>query len=281
MFSGTIYHKSPLSKLETMTFPHSDRVVFNKNPLESVTCQLKFPTILEISTERPAKFQNEIRNDYPLFEKEQSGIPKEFEQFIAGLPIPSVAEAVTYKFITREGTRLISLGPEFVAVKDDKYVRWEKFSGEVARAQAALEAIYKPAFYTRIGLRYKDVIDKAKLGIANESWETLLNPSLLGLLSAQDNVGSHVDLIQSEASMLIEEVQDARATIRHGKGRRKSNQSEVYIIDIDFYTTERSNGNDVIEILGRFNRLGGDFFRWAITDRLRALLEPRELRPDD
>ena len=264
-----------------MTFPQSDRVVYQQNPLEEVICQLKFPTILEINTERPAKFQNEIRNDYPLFEIEQPALPKELEQFMSSFPIPSAPEVSIYKFITADGTKLISLGPEFVAFKDSNYIRWEKFSKEIARAQQALEKIYKPAFYTRIGLRYKDMIDKVKLGIEDESWEELLNPSLLGLLSAPDNVGGHVDLIQSEASLVIEEVPGGRATIRHGKGKRKNNQSEVYLIDIDFYTTQRSNGNDVLETLNKFNRLSGDFFRWAITDRLRSVLEPRELRPDD
>ncbi len=264
-----------------MTFPQSDRVIFHQNPLEEVICQLKFPTILEISAERPAKFQNKIRGDYPLYEADQPTFPKELEELVSGLPIPKSAEGVTYKFIAPDGSKVVSLGSEFVAFIDTKYVRWEKFLREINRAQEALEEIYKPAFYTRIGLRYRDIIDREKLGIANEPWESLLKPSLLGLLGAQDNVGRHVDQIKTEASIRIEEVPGARATIRHGIGRRINNNKEVYIIDIDLYTPERSISQDVSEILRRFNQLTGNFFRWAITSRLRDVLEPRELRPED
>ncbi len=264
-----------------MTFPHSNRVIFDKNPLEEVICQLKFPTILEIGAQRPAKFQNEIRDDYPLFEVEQPAFPKELEQLVSTLPIPKPTDAVTYKFISADGKSLISLGSEFVAFKENKYTTWQRFSKELERAQRALEEIYKPAFYTRVGLRYRDIIDRVKLGIENEPWEELLNPSLLGLLGSQDNVGSHVEQIETEASLRIEEVKGGRATIRHGIGKRVKDNSEVYLIDTDFYTTERSIGKDVPEILQRFNRLGGDFFRWAITPKLHNALAPRELLPED
>lgn len=264
-----------------MTFPQSGRVIFTKNPLEEVICQLRFPTILEIDAEKPVKFQNKIRQDYPLYEVDKPALPREISELFAGLPLPKPAESVTHKFISADSTKFISLSSEFVAFTDNEYVRWEKFSSEIRRAQNALEESHTPAFYTRIGLRYKDVIDRERLDIANEPWETLLKPALLGMLGAKDNVGAHVQEIKTEASLRLDEVPGARATVRHGIGLRGSDKKQIYIIDIDFYTTKRSNGQDVPEILQIFNRLSGDFFRWAITDKLRDKLEPRELRPED
>jgi len=264
-----------------MTFPQSDRVVFDKRPLEEVICQLRFPTILEINTEKPAKFQNRIRTDYPIYRIEKPEFPKELEDLVSGLHISNPIDLITYKFMAADEKKIISLSPEFVAFSDAYYIRWEKFYNEVKRAQEALEEIYKPAFYTRIGLRYRNIIDKEKLGIVNEPWDGLLMPSLLGLLGAQDNVGRHIDQIMTNATIKVDEVSNARATIQHGIGKRIPNGNEVYIIDIDVYTTERSNSQDVPDILRRFNQFVGNFFRWAITDKLRGILEPRKLQPED
>lgn len=264
-----------------MTFPQSPRVVFDRNPLAEVICQLKFPTILEIGAERPARFQNEIREVYPLYEVGQPSLPKELAEIFTKLPIPQPADGVTYKFLSESGDQLISLSPEFVAFTDKKYVRWERFSKEVERAKEALEGIYKPAFYTRIGLRYRDVIDKEALGLGEEPWEQLLWRPLTGLLSARDGIGAHVREIRTEAFIKIDEVDDGFATVRHGLGRTASGNREVYVIDMDFYTTERTLSEHVLGILQTFNRLNGNFFRWVITDKLRDALGPRELQPEN
>ena len=50
-----------------MPFPKKDRIIFTKNPLTDVICQLRFPSILKIDTEVPAKFQDKIRDVFPNF----------------------------------------------------------------------------------------------------------------------------------------------------------------------------------------------------------------------
>jgi hypothetical protein len=44
-------------------FPESERIIYAKNPLESVICQLRFPAILKISSEPPVEFQETLRKD--------------------------------------------------------------------------------------------------------------------------------------------------------------------------------------------------------------------------
>ena len=50
-----------------MVFPNFERVVYKKNPLEEVICQLRFPPILRIDSGNAADFQDVIRQDYPLY----------------------------------------------------------------------------------------------------------------------------------------------------------------------------------------------------------------------
>ena len=50
---------------EEMPFPEAKRIIYRKNPLDQVICQLRFPPILKIDAEVPAKFQDRIRGDFP------------------------------------------------------------------------------------------------------------------------------------------------------------------------------------------------------------------------
>src|SRR5713226_162290 len=52
-----------------MPFPDSQRVIYDRNPLEEVVCQVKFPPILKIDSAAPAAFQDEIRGTYPLLQE--------------------------------------------------------------------------------------------------------------------------------------------------------------------------------------------------------------------
>ena len=47
-----------------MPFTAVDRVKYEKQPLDNVICQIRFPTILSIDTELPAKFQTKIGQEY-------------------------------------------------------------------------------------------------------------------------------------------------------------------------------------------------------------------------
>ena len=43
-----------------MPFKDTERVIYNKNPLIEVVCQLRFPRILTISETQPTSFQEKV-----------------------------------------------------------------------------------------------------------------------------------------------------------------------------------------------------------------------------
>ncbi|MGB7621021.1 MAG: TIGR04255 family protein [Terriglobia bacterium] len=264
-----------------MTFPETDREIYKRNPLEFVVCQLKFPPILEISAEMPARFQNIIRERYPFYVKqEQQEIPKEILNLLGGLPFGRPVGATIHKFLTEDQKRSISLSSDFIAYQDRDYSKWESFSKAIQDAQHALEDVYRPAFYTRIGLRYRDIINPRNLGIREERWQELLKPSLIGMLGAQDDIGTFIVRTQTEASFALKEVDGAMVTLRHGIGPSPPSSDERhYYLDLDSHTTTRREGKDVIDVLNAFNRVSGYFFRWAITPELRRILGPEPIRP--
>src|SRR6266852_706318 len=46
-------------------FPEFTRVIYQRNPLVEVVCQLRFSPILRIDTDPPAEFQDRIRSAFP------------------------------------------------------------------------------------------------------------------------------------------------------------------------------------------------------------------------
>src|SRR2546428_3527224 len=216
-----------------MPFPESKRVIYQQNPLVEVICQLRFPTILEIAATEPAAFQKKIRSTYPLYEKDEGGInfpkeaPKEILEALSQLTSMRPVEHLTHKFLIEDSARLISLNREFVAVTETQYKQWEHFREEIFRAKAALEEIYEPAFYTRIGLRYRDIIDREELGLTDTPWNSLINASLSGVLVAEA-IYHQVEEIQSEALIKIDDVEGGHVKLRHGLARRINDKRQVY-----------------------------------------------------
>lgn len=257
-----------------MPFPESDRVVFGQNTLDEVICQLRFPPILEISSGEPAPFQSRIRAGYPLYEREDGPhLPETVRRALSGLA--AVPETLTHKFYSEDRGRSIALHREFVAVTESSYERWEVFSEEVERALTAAVELYAPTFFSRIGLRYRNVIDPQALGIEEVSWTDLLKPELLGLLGA-DFLDDNVVSTKAETRIKFPDDDAAFVTLRQGLGENDDGGS-IYIIDADFFSTGRFDTDHVRPVLDEFNRAVGNLFRWAISDQLRTILDPRPL----
>lgn len=259
-----------------MPFPETPRVVYERNPIREVICQLRFPVILEIGAQEPVAFQNQVRRGgYPLYRKEDPGdsLPPEIAGLlgeIPGSPFPSPGERTTHKFLSEDESRFISLAQGFVAVSEIRYQDWSAFRAEVQLAKGTLEAVYEPAFYSRIGLRYRNVIDRTVLGLSDEPWSDLLNETILGPVGDR-NVGADVTAQKSEAVFSLTEVPDGLAKLMCSLERPKDGK-EVFIIDTDFFTPRRKGGDEVLDVIDPFNHIAGNLFRWAISDRLRDAL---------
>ena len=154
-----------------MPFPEFKRVIFHKNPLDKVICQLRFPSILKIVKEIPADFQELIRENFPLF-TEQPGISNEIPAKLRGAVPQEILNQISrfsddknYEFSSEDGIWKINLSSTFIALSAKKYERWEKFKDKLMLPLKTLEKVYKPSYFTRIGLRYVDIITRSKIGI--------------------------------------------------------------------------------------------------------------------
>lgn len=276
---GSFAQPQPVDRTH-MPFPQTARAIYERNPLTEVICQLRYPTILRIASEPPTELQERLRSRYPVFHESQGGtpqMPQEVSRILADLPIQLPGEPTTYAFETEDGSRTVNLSREFVAVTERDYRHWESFSGEVEDVKRAVEEIYEPPFYNRTGLRYQDVIDRDALELGDVPWKELVQPPMAGLLgSADSSVQEHLREAVARAELVVPEVEGGTVRLQYGLATRENDQAQVYAMDADFYTQERSSTDDVLPILNAFNGHAGNFFRWSITDRLRDALRPRD-----
>jgi uncharacterized protein (TIGR04255 family) len=259
-----------------MTFPDSNRVVYETNPLTQVLCQLRFPPILTISATAPAEFQDKIRSyGYPYYQQEVqqvAAIPNEIVQVLGrlpGAPVPSLV----HKFFVEDRTGEIALTQEVLGIGTTKYLRWQDFLGSIRLAKQALEEVYHPAFYERVGLRFRNVIDRKKLNLENAPWGELIKGPILGFL-ADGNLVDHVTAVNSQATIKLDASQEF-LILRHGLVQLPAAGEKVYAIDAEFLSRGRQSGESVFDTLGRLHTEAGNFFRWTITERLSDALGRR------
>lgn len=259
-----------------MPFPPSGRVVFRRNPLAEVICQLRFPAILAIAAKEPTDFQERIRDEYPVYRLE-GGPP--LPPPLRGLLPPEIqaqfvpSELRVHQFLTSDERRMVGLARDYVAVTENRYERWEAFRDQIHRIRDALSAVYRPAFLTRIGLRYRDVIDRESLGLRERAWRDLLRPEFSGLL-ASEQIHESIQELETRGLVKLPSPVGGFVRLRHGFIQHSGNGSHAYLIDADFYTEDRSDPADILRFLEPFNRLAGDLFRWAIQKPLFDALEP-------
>jgi len=258
-----------------MPFPESQRVIYGRNPLNNVVCQLRFPPVLKIEAEIPSVFQEAIRTDYPLFGETQpeNVLPAEMAKM---LPLGLRVRIKQYEFQSADQVWKVSLSKDAVALACTAYKRWEDFKSRFVRIFQALNNIYKPSFLSRTGLRYINLIRRSQLGLVDVGWKQLIQP----YVAPEMDTPISSDLEDTEHVLLVRLDEISRVRIYHGIAKVAEPAVEAYLIDNDFFTNQRIEISDVVDRLDRFNRNSGHLFRWCIGDRLHEAMEPTPVQSE-
>jgi uncharacterized protein (TIGR04255 family) len=253
-------------------FPHSDRVLYGRNPLNEVICQVRFPSILKIESDPPAAFQEKIRNRFPLLERASTGlsskVPAEILKAI-GAPAPTG----TYSFIAEDGNSRANLTSESLAVLTSSYTRWEDFQADISLALGSLEEIYRPSFYSRVGLRYQNVITRSELGL-DVGWADLLRPEIAAELTIPV-WAQRVEAIRKAIRCRINEMGD-HFIMQHGLAEVEDSDELHYMLDFDYYVEEKTETGNVSAVIDRLHGHSGKAFRWSISQALHDAMEPQQ-----
>lgn len=256
-----------------MPFTVDKRVVYERNTLEEVICQVRFPPILKLKR-YPPDLQEKYQNQFPVTnEKDVKQISVTYND---GASVVEHTERY-YEFISEDEKWRITITSDTFSLTTTEYRRWEGFKKVWDEAYNAFADKYKPVHFSRIGLRYRNVINKDELGLQDLKWKELVSASIAGPLLSETVKREDLNIYQGQCIFkLTEEAGNLAAT--YGLGENQITNTEVFIIDADFFKSseektklERESLDATLE---NFKTRAHGFFRWAISPTLHNALEP-------
>lgn len=260
-----------------MPLPDYERVIYSKNPLEEVICQVRFPPILRIDTDLPAAFQDALRGRYPLFEeKTQKANMPEIPPAVANLLAPGwpVGQLQrVFLFASADNRWVVTLRRDAISLTTKRYEKWDEFREHLEKLLGILVQQYGPPFYLRVGLRYQNVIRPWQLGFDNVSWDELLQPHISGEFACAE-LRDDIESVVRQLKIRFNE-KDGHVLVKHGLADDTDEKKQCFLIDCDYFRSERTETTDAIEVLNYFNGQAGRLFRWCITERLHNAMAPR------
>lgn len=257
-------------------FSTEERCIYEKNQLEQVICQLRFPEILSIEAKLPADFQDAIRGEFPGYSsRKEQPAPK-----LAGAPgqmnLEKPQPVTNYQFVSGDGVWRVNLTRNFLSLACTRYTCWEDFAGQLDKPLAAFIRIYQPAWFERIGLRYVNAVSRKNLDLEGISFRELFHDRYLGIMADEEIPDGAVMRSGVDADVAIRG--GCRVKIHAGPGQvRRGNvpDPEVkFIFDQDLYMGGKVPVNLSAGALQTLHTQGYAIFRDAITDKLHNAMEP-------
>jgi uncharacterized protein (TIGR04255 family) len=262
-----------------MGFPESSRVLYKKNPIQEVTCQLRFPPILKIEVEKPVAFQDRVRSVFPFYQLRL--VRNLLPDIVALIPfanaqLPFGAGTPAHEFASQDQNWTLALTRDSITLSCRRYERWEHFKQRLQNPLDGLTELYAPAFFSRVGLRYQDVFRRSILGLNDADWSELLQPWICGVLGPEALTLDEVEQSRSELLIRLCDKQ-SRVRVLHGLAFEPGSGEPCYLIDSDYFNEQQTEKSDAFTKLDFLNTQARLFFHWCIKPRLHEAMGPQPI----
>ena len=158
-----------------------------------------------------------------------------------------------------------------ISLSTNKYQNWQDFKKRLTIPFKALIKHYTPNDFTRIGLRYIDVIKRSELKLDNVDWAELIEPHILGITGAPKITDSLLKSENRHEILLKDKISVVRLIT---KLVTKPDRLETcFLMDSDFFCFE-INIDEALGKLDYFNKRAHNLMQWCFSDHLKKALEP-------
>lgn len=243
---------------------------YSKNFLTQVIARIDYQPILILDKENPSNFQEQVREEYPRFEKLRNvalNITPKADSSISFEKLP-----VVWKLSDKEKANIIDLSSKYFALQTSKYIRFSDFYHRLTNAWNHFVENYKPQIITRIGLRY---INEIRLtGNGNPfDWENLINTNLYSSLNAFTDIKESISRSMNQLHFAQE---DCKITFTFGIFNSEFPNTitqKEFILDYDCISEDEYDSQDVLGVIKQFNDKVWDLFERSIGDGLRDIMK--------
>ncbi len=260
-------------------FSNEARCRYRNNQLAEVICQLRFPEILTIEANIPAQFQEQIRQDFPVYSVRKEAPPPKMTNNAGRITIENPVQTKNYQFATADNVWRINLTSKFISLACSRYTCWEDFAARLDKPLAAFIRIYKPAFFERVGLRYLNFFDRKALELEDVPYRELIESPYLGILADEEAQERHTGRSTVDAEIGLRG--GCRLKLHAGPGmvRTPAAPQEVprFVFDQDLYMPGNVPVNLSAPTLHMLHSQAYSIFRGAITPTLHKAMEPEEI----
>lgn len=246
----------------------SKRIKYQRSPLVEVICQLRFPTILSLNTNEPVEFQELIRQEFPLY-----NCRNEKKSEVLQNQEVRVSSNRVYEFIAASTRTKITITSSFIAFSTLEYDVWEKFREVILSVLTKFECVYRVPFYTRTGLRYKDIITKGVYGLSDKKWSELIKPNVIGIAAEIEDDRMMGFRLDTEYKQTDNTYTHNMFSFVHHNGLLELS----LLLDCDYYCKDIHDGSAVPVLIDTLHSHSSNFISYSITKLLEDAMQPVEI----
>lgn len=259
-----------------MHFENYEPVQYKHNILFQVVFQARFPEIMRIQHEPPIAFQDAIR---------KKGYTEIDHSVPAALPgiIPNQALDIgrLFHFLSEKKDWEVTLGQDFISLNCHRnYRNYSEFKEKLEKVLRIFYEIYRPSYFTRIGLMYRNMANRVFLPHLQQMNVESFIPEYIFPVLATSMVNDILNL-RTVSRFSDKEI---KATVTHTLsqasgvfGQRRVTNEKSYIIDIDcFYDRNVGVIDEIFTKCDLFKHHERNIFEWSITDALREAMGKSE-----
>lgn len=261
-----------------MPFPDQPRVKYQQNPLVEVICQWAFDdqtqkAVSTLDAAIAARIHDAIKDRFPLFNiAKRVGLEVNTQQQTV-----QQRDAEQYEFRSIDSSKKIDLNQNSVTLTTVVYDGWEVFRDDFLYfIDHGLNQAFGSLGVKRIGLRYKDVVQRSSVGLDKEPWNHLINPYLSNLHHEDNEMAVNIIGEQSQIVIALPN-QEGRLNVTYGLVTNANSKELCFLIDSDFYYEGQLDDPTTREYMDRYNVKARNFFRWCISDSLHGALAPERI----
>lgn len=248
---------------DTLVTARSENVNrYRRTFLKQAVAEFRFPTLMELSARRPpAAFVSALRKEYPTVE-----LQNEVTLTVGGESAGSINKHI---FRSRKVGWTVSLKESAFSIETNAYPGFAEMKARIMHVVDAASKVIDSDFFTRVGLRYVNVIDSGTKQ-ENGGW---VNPELVAPL-----LSNYFRGVQEYAGRIQVGAEDGGCLLQHGtlvkQPTADQNPAEVwpdYVLDLDVFR----NGVSVAEteqVVEAMHLQAFDVFDWALGPAARDYL---------
>ena len=176
-------------------------------------------------------------------------------------------------FYSPDQKQIVYLTQSFIAITFQNYTSWEEFLKAITELTDALEEVYQPGDYTRIGIRYYDLINRAQLNLKKASWKSVLNNHIIGLLAS--DIKSNVKSFEASYDV---ELDKSCHYLRLNASLVKpvDTNEECLLVDSDFYCQTQIKKEEATDVLNYLHDNASHLIYWLVKDKTHKAMGPIE-----